>query len=571
MNEPVSFCDGRFVVLRKLGEGGMAVVYLCLDTRLGRRVAIKTPHPNLLVHEKTMLRFAQETLAMARMVSCGNVVQLLEAMHDGRPLLVIEWVDAVGLDVAVIGSKSAKAFGPLPARAVCRVGFGLLKALSRMHALGVVHRDVKPSNLMLVDDVSLPVERGLDVKLMDFGIARLMELTDDERHTQTSGAMGSFSYMAPEQRLRPREAGPKADLYSVGATLYAIATGYDPGDLDHKELDSAEFRDLPEPLRGPIFRATRYDPSDRSPNTAAELLTELEVALVALSTGMGDEPAFVERPEQLEREATLRAWLAERRAASERLLTASRDASSPEPIPVPTEAAESVERGLTVWFQKGDRTPPPMAVDSEPAEGPPLPLPRRPGLSRNLAFGTFGLGLLALALVIALKPRDPVAETSSKPAFVATSSDRGVGAVVSEEPKPVAPTVEASVSTQPAATNVGKPTTPTRPTNATKPVAPPVAPPVAVVDPPVAVPVAVPIVVPTDPPHGTVLFDGGAQAIRFVSGGKEYAPGRLAPGTYQVKATFEGKGVVVAGTITVLDGQTQTVTCNAGFGSCKAR
>lgn len=579
MNEPTSFCDGRFIVLRKLGEGGMAVVYLCWDTLLGRRVAIKTPHVNLLIHQKTMQRFTQETLAMARMVSCANVVQLLDAQKDAlpdgspRPVLVIEWVDAVGLDVAVIGSKSTRAFGPLPARAVCRVGFGLLKALSRMHALGVVHRDVKPSNLMLCDDVALPPERGFDVKLMDFGIARLMELSDEERQTQTSGAMGTFSYMAPEQRLRPREAGPKADLYSVGATLYGIATGYDPGDLFLKELDSEEFRDLPEPLRGPVFRATRYEVGDRSPDTAAEFLAELETALAALSKGTDAEPAFVDRTEQVEREAALRAWLAERRAAAEALLVTSREASSSEPIPVPTAAAESVERGLTVWFQKEETTPvPPPAPAVEPTPVPP-PAPRS-FLSRNVAYGTFGFGLIALALAVGFRAIGPGAREAAEVSEVAkaaqaeTTEPATKPAVPAVAP-PVAPPVAAA--TVSVAQSVGTPATPTRPTNASKPVAQPtVVPPAPAVDPPTVV-VPPPVVAAVDPPHGTVHFDGGAQAVRFVgTDGVEHAPGRLVPGTYQIKATFEGKGAVVAGTLTVLDGQTQSVRCNDGFYSCKA-
>ena len=119
----------------------------------------------------------------------------------------------------------------------------------------IVHRDMKPHNMLL----------GLDgsVKLTDFGIARVLAKTDDSRITGTGDTLGTIAYMAPEQRLDARRAGPAADIYGVGATLYVLITGRRPFDLAMVGLDSSVMERLPPPLRPVVRKATAHRPDDR--------------------------------------------------------------------------------------------------------------------------------------------------------------------------------------------------------------------------------------------------------------------------------------------------------------------
>jgi serine/threonine protein kinase len=207
---------GRYRLVEHLGSGGMGTVWLGRDELLRRRVAVKEvfPPPGLSENERQMLR--ERTLREARtaaQLSHPNVVTIYDvAEDDGRPWIVMELIEARSLRELVDQN------GPLDPQAAARIGLQLLAGLRSAHEIGVMHRDVKPGNVLMHAD-------GRAV-LADFGIAR----AEDSPATTTSGVLvGSPSYIAPE-RARGERGGPASDLWSVGATLYAAVEGRPPYD-----------------------------------------------------------------------------------------------------------------------------------------------------------------------------------------------------------------------------------------------------------------------------------------------------------------------------------------------------
>jgi serine/threonine protein kinase len=207
---------GRYRLIEHLGSGGMGTVWLARDELLRRRVAVKEVFPpaGLSDSEREMLRerTLQEARTAARL-SHPNVVTIYDvAEDDGRPWIVMELIQARSLGELVDEN------GPLDVRAAARVGLQLLAALRSAHAIGVMHRDVKPGNVLMDAD-------GRAI-LADFGIAR----AEDSPATTTSGVLvGSPSYIAPE-RAQGGRGGPASDLWSLGATLYAAVEGRPPYD-----------------------------------------------------------------------------------------------------------------------------------------------------------------------------------------------------------------------------------------------------------------------------------------------------------------------------------------------------
>ena len=202
---------GRYHLISALGNGGMGTVWLAEDDILSRRVAVKevSPPAEMTEREREMLR--ERTLREARTaarLSHPNVVTIYDVVEDdGRPWIVMELIPSRSLRDLV------EADGPLTAQQAAGVGLQILAALRAAHALGIMHRDVKPGNVLVDAD-------GRAV-LADFGIAR----TQDSPALTTSGVLvGSPSYIAPE-RARGEPGGPESDLWSLGATLYALVEG----------------------------------------------------------------------------------------------------------------------------------------------------------------------------------------------------------------------------------------------------------------------------------------------------------------------------------------------------------
>ena len=259
---------GRYRLLGSLGRGGMGVVWHARDELLGREVAVKEIllPPELPDEERAVLR--RRTLREARsaaQLSHPNVVAMYDVVEEeGRPWIVMELVRSRTLADVV------REDGPLPVRRVAEIGLQMLAALQAAHAVGVLHRDVKPSNVLLADRYR--------VVLTDFGIATL---EGDSSLTQSGTLVGSPAYIAPE-RVKARSAGPESDLWSLGATLYTAVEGRPPHDRGSAlPTLTAAVTEAPDPaLRaGPLWPVLegllRKDPADRLTAPAAVRLLVL--------------------------------------------------------------------------------------------------------------------------------------------------------------------------------------------------------------------------------------------------------------------------------------------------------
>jgi len=211
---------GRYQIGELLGRGGMADVHVGLDARLGRRVAIKLLKPSLANDPAFRTRFRQEAQAAARMAH-PTIVRVFDAGEEiardstGRelqvPFIVMEHVEGTLL-------KDLVAEGPLPAEQAAHIVEGILTALEYSHRAGVVHRDIKPGNVMVTSTGQ--------VKVMDFGIARAIS-DSSATIAQTSAILGTAQYFSPEQ-ARGEAVDARTDLYSTGVVLYELLTGKPP-------------------------------------------------------------------------------------------------------------------------------------------------------------------------------------------------------------------------------------------------------------------------------------------------------------------------------------------------------
>ena len=211
---PQRMIAGRYAFVTEIGRGGMGIVWLAEDRTIGRRVAIKELHlPDGVPPEERGV-FEERVLREARTAGRLNdpaVVTVYDVVQEhGNTYIVMELIQAPTL------SELVKRNGPLPQDAVAALAGQLLSALEAAHAAGVIHRDVKPSNVMV-----LPNGR---VKLTDFGIAQSL---DDPRLTTSGILIGSPAYMAPE-RIQGGEADAGSDLWSLGQVLFFAVEGYSP-------------------------------------------------------------------------------------------------------------------------------------------------------------------------------------------------------------------------------------------------------------------------------------------------------------------------------------------------------
>ncbi len=260
---------GRYRIERVLGHGGMASVYVARDAELDRPVALKILADRLADDREFRRRFLREARLAARL-SHANVVQVYDAGEDDkRPFIVMEYVDGVSL-AEILAER-----GKLPVAEAAHIARQAALGLQSAHDADLVHRDVKPQNLLVRDD-------GV-VKIADFGIARAAELS---RVTQAGTVLGTAAYLAPEQ-ARGDDVTASADVYSLGAVLYEELTGRPPfefsslAELAEKQRDGfvIPVRDLepsvPVEVEALVMRCLAREPRFR-PSSAADVARVLE-------------------------------------------------------------------------------------------------------------------------------------------------------------------------------------------------------------------------------------------------------------------------------------------------------
>jgi eukaryotic-like serine/threonine-protein kinase len=272
--------DGRYHVGPRLARGGMAVVYEAHDNRLDRTIALKVMHPTLADDEEFVTRFIREAHSAARL-SHPNVVAVYDQGADqGHVFLAMELVRGRTLRDLI------RTQGHLSPRQTLEVLEPVLAALGAAHQAGLIHRDVKPENVLLSDDGR--------VKVADFGLARAV--TGANSHTTTSGIlMGTVAYLSPEQVTRG-VADPRSDVYAAGILLFEMLTGVKPYDGDtaiqvayrhvHDDVPapSTLVPGLPAELDHLVARATSRDP-DQRPADARRFHAEVVAARRAMSEG----------------------------------------------------------------------------------------------------------------------------------------------------------------------------------------------------------------------------------------------------------------------------------------------
>jgi hypothetical protein len=316
----------RYVLQRRLGSGAFGTVWLARDERLERDVAVK-----LLPRERVMGgRFEREARVAARLSHPGIVTLYEATMDDEGAYLVSELVRGATLDRLLDE-------GRLSDRAIVNIGIALCDALDHAHEQGVVHRDVKPSNVLIPGRASSPSQLA---KLTDFGVARVV---GGDALTRTGDIIGTLAYMAPEQ-AEGLEAGPSADLYSLALVLYEALTGINPiqGAGGSRRLGTylpplrRQRRDLPRVLGSAIDMALRPRARERG------RLLDLRRALVSAHDLVGDEPGVVGDP-----------WSAGEREEEWAETAATRRASNrvrdPDPEPDPRPRVDPNH----VWINRG--------------------------------------------------------------------------------------------------------------------------------------------------------------------------------------------------------------------------
>jgi|GEM_PF-4407530 len=259
---------GRYHIREQLGEGGMATVYKAYDTRLERDVALKVLRIDQFIPaqlQQVLQRFEREAKSLAKL-SHSNIVNILDfGEHEGMPFLVMEYLPG--------GTLKQKLGQPIPWRQAVRLLIPVADGLSYAHQHGIIHRDVKPANILLK-------ETGMPV-LTDFGIAKLLETSDGQTLTASGVGIGTPEYMAPEQGMGSKTIDARADIYALGIVFYEMVAGRKPYSADTpmavvlKQISDplpppTDFvPDLPESVENVLFKALAKQPDDRYQDMAA--------------------------------------------------------------------------------------------------------------------------------------------------------------------------------------------------------------------------------------------------------------------------------------------------------------
>ncbi|MBX3189119.1 MAG: serine/threonine protein kinase [Labilithrix sp.] len=286
---------GKYRLEKVAGEGGMGIVYAAEHLVLRQRVAVKVLLPDAATSDAVVERFAREAQAAARILS-EHVARVMDAgsTASGAPFLVMEYLEGCDLEELLALQ------GPLPLAEVVDYMLQALEALGHAHAVGIVHRDMKPANLFL----ACRPDGGNVIKILDFGISKALKSSPEEKVLTGQAVLGSPVYMSPEQLRNAKEIDPRADLWSLGVVAYEMLAGRPPFDGDgvgeifaailEKDAEPLHHRNwrLPPELSTVIAKCLQRKPEERWQDAAS-----LARALVPYGSGAWN--GVVERIEQV--------------------------------------------------------------------------------------------------------------------------------------------------------------------------------------------------------------------------------------------------------------------------------
>jgi eukaryotic-like serine/threonine-protein kinase len=291
---------GRYELEELVGTGGMSSVYRARDRVLDRHVAIKILHERFTRDEDYLERFRREARAAAQL-SHPNIVTVIDrGDEEGRPFIVFEFVDGETL------KRLVEREAPLPVGEALELSLQVAEALAFAHGRGVIHRDVKPQNVLLAEDGR--------AKVTDFGIARSVDI--DVAVTQTGTVLGTGDYMAPEQALG-EQTSERSDVYSLGAVLYELLSGdvVFSGDsfvavaMQHASAPPPSLLqrrpDCPVRLAAAVDRCLAKEPEERFASMQ-ELVRELEACLSELDARGDEDATLIVPPRKTRREPRAR-------------------------------------------------------------------------------------------------------------------------------------------------------------------------------------------------------------------------------------------------------------------------
>jgi len=357
---------GRYELERRLGIGGMSTVQLALDRRLERHVAVKLLAEHLADDPAFVSRFRREALAAARLVH-PNVVQVFDFGFDEAAhhhFIVMEHVPGHSC------AELLRERGHLDVEEAVEIVALACRGLDYAHRNGVVHRDVKPGNLLVTDE-------GV-VKLADFGIAKA---TEQSSITQVGSVLGTAAYLAPEQ-ARGEEAGPRSDLYSLGVVAYQLLSGRLPYEATSlSELALKQQRELPVPLE------------ELNPAVPPALAQAVACALELEPEGRYETAAAMERAIRDGANGIAPAGMPARETAATRII-------SPAAAAAETSALTSRRRPQEVPARRP--APPPPVAPGRRAPAGARQAPPRDAARRRLVAALAMLALIAAIVVIAL-------------------------------------------------------------------------------------------------------------------------------------------------------------------------
>ena len=390
--------DGRYVVDRPIARGGMATVYRCVDRRLGREVAAKVMHEQYVHDEVFRERFRREARAMAQL-SHPNLVNVYDFSASGDEVFLVMELITGGTLRELLAER-----GPMPPHAAAAVMRGMLTGLAVAHEKGMVHRDIKPDNVL--------IDASSRVKLSDFGLVRAAAETTQS----TDQIVGTVAYLSPEQ-VDGSPTTAASDVYSAGIVLFELLTGQTPFDGDT-------------PLAHAYARLRSDVPA---PSTLIAGVPKLFDELVATATSRNpadrfhDAADFLAALDDVSRELRLPAYTvpAPRNSAAHRAAEhptnfglAAADPSIPPAEAAPTVARQRLFPGDDAptrvsapapsrdqWPAAAAAVPPPVVAPQAPVERVPAPAPQRPTVSPVSNRSPIGVAIytvLALGVVVAI-------------------------------------------------------------------------------------------------------------------------------------------------------------------------